>query len=82
MPSASAAHTLAREHNSEDVTSGYIYLVDLTSGCITDFIGTYAAKQIEPGDGLYGKYAVIRISHSLLTVKEAQRFIDEKGKGW
>jgi len=80
MPSA--ARTLAREHNSESVESGYIYLVDLATGRITDFIATYAADPIKPGHKLYGKYAVMRISHGRLTIKEAQRFIDEKGIGW
>lgn len=76
------ARRLAKEHNSEAVYSGVIYLINLTTGEIGEAIATFAATQIAPGHPGYGKFALLRISHARMSVKEAQRFIDEKGQGW
>lgn len=77
-----AARTLARWHNSDAVESGHIWLVDLHTGKREEFVATYAANQITEESELYGDYALLRISHGKLTQAEAQRFLNEKGKGW
>jgi hypothetical protein len=76
------ARRLAYEHNSELVHSGVIYLVDLATGEIGEPVATYAATQVAEGHKLFGTHALLRIGHGRLSQKEAQRFIDEKGKGW
>ena len=77
-----AARRLAKQHNSVDVESGVIYLVDLSTGEILVAVATYAASQISINDDRYGRYALLRISHGRMRMVEAQRFIDEKGQGW
>lgn len=77
-----AARRLVRQHNDERLVSGYIYLVDLETGDITDFVASYAARQIKPGEPLFGKKALLRVGHGKLSQAEAQRFLDSKGQGW
>lgn len=79
----SAARRLTYQHNNcADIISGYIYEVSLTNGDIIGFVSSYASRQIEEGDDLYGQSAYLRISHGRMTQERAQRFIDNKGKGF
>lgn len=79
---SSAASNLARQHNSDNVETGWIYQVNLETGNINGLVATYACDQVRPGDDGYGKFAYLRISHGRLSAADAQRFIDQKGEGW
>lgn len=102
MPNAhsqitSAARRLTRCHNSDKLTSGYIYLVELETGKIVsnlvvdkgapkwirEAIVPYATWAADLTDEMKAKgLAIIRVGHGKLSHEDAQRFLDNKGQGF